>query len=203
MNQLLESYLFLLNEDEVLTEDIRSFLSRLTPYKVKDVRNYLAKALKRKDRNAVSKVISTIPSVSDDTLKYVAKKFTPKFDLAYTLAKRHLTSKYPGIPDRFASYLAVIVGVIAGRESKPDRIANDLLKRFDKNTQKALKGRLTEGDERFATGFGWGFLVSALVTFFIGWAALASTPMITVGIILACFGALMSIAGKVPSEYEA
>ena len=138
--------------------------------------------------------MSTVPVVSDDKLKYVAKKFAPKFDLPYRLTNSYIKRKYPKVPDSVASYMAVIVGVVSGREDRPEEKAKDLLMKFDKNLKKALRGQLREqedGGEAFAGGYAWGFLSAALVTLFLAWLS-AATPMIIAGVVLLAFGGIMA-----------
>ena len=198
MNELVENYLQLLQEDEVITEDIRSFISRLSDRKLFKLKDYLAKAFKRKDKEKIQQVMSTVPQVSEDKLKYVAKKFSPKFDMPYRLTQSYIKRKYPKVPDRVASYMAIIVGTIAGREDNPEIKTKDLLISFDKNLKKALRGQLREQDDYqdaagafFSSGYAWGFFSSALITFLIGFYAIATTPVIVMGIILLALGAIM------------
>ena len=50
MNELVENYLQLLQEDQIITEDVRSFLGHLTSRKLSRLKDYLSKAFKRKDK---------------------------------------------------------------------------------------------------------------------------------------------------------
>jgi len=196
MNELVENYLQLLQEDEIITEDIRSFLGRLSDRKLNNFRYFLSKAFKRKDKEGIKRILSTVPVISDDKLKYVAKKFSPNFNLPYRLTFSYIKRKYPNVPDTIASYLAIAVGVMTGREDKPEEKTKDLLLKFDKNLKKALRGQLREQDPDdprtvFSGGFAWGFFSSALVTLLLAWLSAAGTPMIAAGIVILVFGAIM------------
>jgi hypothetical protein len=198
VSERLDVYLQLLSESEIVTEDVRSFLLKLTTGKLAKMRDSLSKALRKKDKKLIKKAIFPIPVVSDDKLKHMAKKFVPKFDLPYKVAKRHIKSKYPRVPDNVATHVATMVGTIAGREDNPDEKAKEFLKKFDNNLKKALRGgSLTEQDigapKMWGEGFVSGFGLASLATFLIGWLAVASPPIIITGIILLSLSALLAV----------
>jgi hypothetical protein len=94
-NLIIEQYLNeiqLLQEIELISEDISSFIKTFKINKIKKVIGKAQDAASKKNIKKVTTIFSKIkvPTVSLDKLKMVSKKASPEFNKNYTLAKRVL-----------------------------------------------------------------------------------------------------------------
>jgi len=100
MDNLIEQYLNeiqMLQEIELISEDIASFIKTFKPDKVKKVIGRAQDAASKKNIKKLMTIFSKIkaPEVSLDKLKMVSKKASPSFNKNYILAKRVLQNSLP------------------------------------------------------------------------------------------------------------
>jgi hypothetical protein len=94
-NLIIEQYLNeiqLLQEIELISEDIASFIKAFKPEKMSKMAGTVKDAINKKNIKKLMGVFSKIktPTISLDKLKMVSKKASPEFNKNYVLAKRVL-----------------------------------------------------------------------------------------------------------------
>lgn len=99
-NLIIEQYLNriqTLQEIELISEDISSFLKTFKLDKITKVVGKIQDALSKKNHKKIMSIFSKIktPIVSLDKLKLAAKKISPNFNKSYILSKRVLQNSLP------------------------------------------------------------------------------------------------------------
>jgi len=184
--RIIDNYMNELQESEVITEDISSFVRRMTQDKLDKIMLGFKRGIVRGDAKTIEKAIIRVPIVSSEKFKKVARKASSKgFDQSYMMAMNNMETKYPDVPDSALSYISSMIALGASHSDKPDVKTREVLIKFGR-VRKRLKAKLGEqtvaGQGAFAYGFGIAAFVM-LATLFPPLAQVGLTALALLGVV--------------------
>ena len=184
--RIIDNYMNELQESEVITEDVSSFVRRMTQDKLDKIMLGFKKGIVRGDAKTIEKAITRVPIVSSEKFKKVARKASSKgFDQSYMMAMNNMETKYPDVPDSALSYISSMIALGASHSDKPDVKTREMLIKFGR-VRKRLKAKLgeqtTAGKGAFAYGFGIAAFVM-LATLFPPLAQIGLTAIAILGLV--------------------
>lgn len=111
---VLENYLMeiQMNEDfQYLSEDIKSFVSKLKNINIKNITSSLQTSAKSKDLDKIKKTINSInvPTVPNNSIVNNMKKILPDFQKSYELSKKVVSNSVPEISDKLADSVSIAI----------------------------------------------------------------------------------------------
>jgi len=184
--KIINNYMIELQESELITEDISSFVRRMTQDKLDKIMFGFKKGIVRGDAKTIEKAITHVPIISSEKFKKVARKASSKgFDQSYMMAMNNMETKYPDVPDSALSYISSMIALGASHSDKPDVKTRETLIKFGR-VRKRLKTKLGEqamtGEGAFAYGFGIAAFVM-LATLFPPLAQIGLTALALLGVV--------------------
>jgi len=184
--RIIDKYMNELQESEVITENIASFVRRMTQVKLDKIMLGMKKGIVRGDAKTIEKAITHVPIISSEKFKKVARKSSAKgFDQSYMMSMNQLETKYPDVPDGALSYLSSMIALGASHSDKPDVKTRETLIKFGR-VRKRLKAKLGEqavgAEGAFAYGFGIGAFI-LLATLFPPLAQIGLTALALLGVV--------------------
>jgi len=138
-----------MNEDfQYLSEDIKSFVSKLKNINIKNIISSLQTSAKFKDLDKIKKTVNSInvPTVSNSSIVNNMKKISPDFQKSYELSKKVVSNSIPEISDKLAD--AVSIAIAAKSTYKSNKPMDDTKDNLITSVQQLRKyiGTGTSGD---------------------------------------------------------
>lgn len=111
---ILENYLNEIYENknkEYLSEDIKSFVSKLKNLNMKNMISSLQTSAKSKDINKIKKIVNSIkmPTISNKKIVDVMKKNLPNFNKSYEISKRVVSNSIPNLSEKIIDSVSIAV----------------------------------------------------------------------------------------------
>jgi hypothetical protein len=184
--RIINNYMNELQESELITEDIYSFVRKMTQGKLDKIMFGIKKGIVRGDAKTIEKAIALVPIISSEKFKKIARKASSKgFDQSYMMSMNQLETKYPDVPDSALSYLSSMIALGASHSDKPDVKTREVLIKFGR-VRKRLKTKLGEQSMSGEGAFAYGFGISAfilLATLFPPLAQVGLTAIALLGVV--------------------
>jgi len=184
--RIIDKYMNELQESDVITENVASFVRKMTQGRLDKIMLGMKKGIVRGDAKTIEKAITLVPVISSKKFKKVARRASSKgFDQSYMMSMNQLETKYPDVPDSALSYLSSMIALGASHSDKPDVKTKEVLLKFGR-VRKRLKAKLGEqamaGEGAFAYGFGIGAFI-LLATLFPPLAQVGLTAIALLGVV--------------------
>ena len=102
-----------LPEPQLITEDLKSFINRMSPSRLKDIEKDFGQAITKKDAKNLERLFSRlkVPAVDVDKLERISKKSIPDFKKNFELSKKVLVNSLPNVPEKLIPPFAALVAI--------------------------------------------------------------------------------------------